>query len=257
MSAILDDFELGVRQRRQVALRRRLRDDPVLVAPDDEGRRLHASQQMRQGLAVHVGLPRDAEAHLARRCPRPRAGRSRLGAVDLVERFLIMEAGARIVDVADDGLVEDIALGRLDAHRADENELGDVARAPSSPSRPRSSRRSRARPAPLPGCRARRADHGASRPGLERCASSPRAANVPTPGDEARSRLPTWRAHRGTRMWRASRYRDAARGPEDPCRPGSCGPLCRRFRWRVQPRPSYLVPPTSHKACSDVPASQR
>src|SRR6185295_20142794 len=49
-----------------------------------------------------------------------------LGVVDFVERFWIMEAGARIVDVADDGLVENIALGWLDPHRANENKLGDV-----------------------------------------------------------------------------------------------------------------------------------
>jgi len=39
-----------------------------------------------------------------------------------------MEAGARIVDVADDGLVKNIALGGLDSHRGNQNELRNVSR---------------------------------------------------------------------------------------------------------------------------------
>src|SRR5215813_8762676 len=115
-----------MRQHRQIAVRSRDRNNPVLVAPDDKSRHLHASQKMRQGLAVHVGLPGDAEAHLARDIPRLELISRRLGAIDAVERLLIMEAGARIVDVTNDSLVKNISLGGLDSHRGNENELRDV-----------------------------------------------------------------------------------------------------------------------------------
>ena len=39
-----------------------------------------------------------------------------------------MKAGAGVVDIADDRLVEDVALGRLDPHRADQHEPVEVAR---------------------------------------------------------------------------------------------------------------------------------
>ena len=39
-----------------------------------------------------------------------------------------MEAGAGVVDIADDRLVQDVALGRLDAHRADQHEPVEIAR---------------------------------------------------------------------------------------------------------------------------------
>src|SRR5262245_52220647 len=91
MSAVLDDFELGLGQHCQVALCRRRRDNPVFVAPDEEGRNFHIPQEMRQGLAIHVGLPRDAKAHLTRDVPGLELVRGWLGVVDFVERLLIME----------------------------------------------------------------------------------------------------------------------------------------------------------------------
>src|SRR6516165_12796740 len=102
-----------MRQRRQIVVRSRDRNNSVLVAPDDKGRHLHASQKMRQGLAVHVGLPGDAEAHLTRDVPRLELISRRLSTIDAVERLLIMEAGARIVEVTNDGLIKNIALGGL------------------------------------------------------------------------------------------------------------------------------------------------
>src|ERR1700730_9400581 len=116
MSAILDDLELGVWQRREVAIGRRDGDDPVFVAPSNESRYFHTRQEVRQGLAVHVGLPGDAEAHLARDVPRLELIGRWCGAVDLIERTLIIETRTGIVDVADDSLVKNIALRRLDAH---------------------------------------------------------------------------------------------------------------------------------------------
>src|SRR5436190_20430274 len=115
MAAALDDLEPGVRQRRQETVRRREGNNLVLVAPGDENRRFHTRQQMWEGLAVHVGLPRDAETHLARNIPSLELVGRGFGAIDLVECFLIVESGTGVVDVADDGLVENIAFGRLDA----------------------------------------------------------------------------------------------------------------------------------------------
>jgi hypothetical protein len=83
---------------------------------------------MRQRLAVHVGLPGDAEAHLAADVPHLELVVRRLGAVDPVERLLVVEARPRIVDVACDREVEDVALRRLDAHGADQHELGEIGR---------------------------------------------------------------------------------------------------------------------------------
>src|SRR5437588_1919098 len=41
---------------------------------------------------------------------------------------LVVKAGAGVVDIADDRLVEDVAFGRLDPHRADQHEPVEVAR---------------------------------------------------------------------------------------------------------------------------------
>src|SRR5205809_71631 len=82
-----------------------LRHDPVVIAPYHEGRRAHATEQMRQGLAVHVWLPRDPEAHLAAQIPGDQlVGRDL--AVNPGECRLIVKPGARVVEIADDRLVE-------------------------------------------------------------------------------------------------------------------------------------------------------
>ena len=85
------------------------------------------AEQVRQGLAVHVGLPGDAEAHLAADVPHLELVDARLGAVQPVERRLIVETRAHIVDVAGDRLVEDVALRRLDAHGADQHQVREIA----------------------------------------------------------------------------------------------------------------------------------
>src|SRR5262249_46318748 len=73
-------------------------------------------------------LPGNAEAHLPADIPGDQLIVRRLCTVNTVERLLVVEAGAGIVDVADDRLVEDVALRRLDAHRADQHERAKVAR---------------------------------------------------------------------------------------------------------------------------------
>ncbi|MPZ36077.1 MAG: 2Fe-2S iron-sulfur cluster binding domain-containing protein [Rhodospirillales bacterium] len=50
----------------------------------------------------------------------------RLGAVEAVEHLLVMEAGAGIVDIAGDGEVENVTLRRLDAHGADQDQMGEI-----------------------------------------------------------------------------------------------------------------------------------
>src|SRR6516165_5739003 len=63
------DFEPRLREQGGVALSRAARHDLVVVAPDDERRRAHSAEQMRQALVIHVRLPGDPEAHLAAQIP--------------------------------------------------------------------------------------------------------------------------------------------------------------------------------------------
>ena len=83
---------------------------------------------MGQRRVVHVRLPCDPEGHLPVEVPLLEERGGRLGAEDLVEGLLLLEAGAHVVDVADEGLVEDVALGGLDAHGAHEDDAMQSAR---------------------------------------------------------------------------------------------------------------------------------
>ena len=73
------------------------RNNSVIVAPDQQRRCADAAQQMRQGLAVHVGFPGGPERHLARDVPRLQLVRGHI-AIDAGERGLVMETRLRIVE---------------------------------------------------------------------------------------------------------------------------------------------------------------
>src|SRR5215472_14204790 len=62
-------LEPSLGQQSCVTLAGALRDDPIIVAPDNQRRDPDTAQQMRQGLTVHVGLPGNAEAHLTAEVP--------------------------------------------------------------------------------------------------------------------------------------------------------------------------------------------
>ena len=82
---------------------------------------------MRQRLAVHVRLPCGPEHHLAADVPRLELIRRDV-AIDAGECGLIVEARLRIVEVGDDRLIGDVAVRRLDPHRADQHQLAERRR---------------------------------------------------------------------------------------------------------------------------------
>src|SRR5205807_9479046 len=86
------DFEPRPRGRLRVALAALQGHDAIVATPDDQGRRGDAAEQVRQRGVVHVGLPRDAERHLAIQVPVLEPARLRLGPEQTVERALIAES---------------------------------------------------------------------------------------------------------------------------------------------------------------------
>src|SRR3984893_7594007 len=120
------DLEPRLRQQGRVMLSRAPWYDFVVVAPDNQRRGAHSAQQMRQGLTVHVRLPGDAKAHLAAEVPIDELVGRHI-AVYPREGLLIVEAGPRVVQVADDRLVKDVALGGLHPHRPAHHEPVELA----------------------------------------------------------------------------------------------------------------------------------
>src|SRR3984957_20084431 len=108
------ELEPRLREQGGITLSCAARYDLVVVAPDNKRRSAHPAEQMRQALIVHVGLPGDPEAHLAAQIPSDQlVGRDI--AVDPSEGVLVVKTGAGVIEIADDRLVEDIAVGRLQA----------------------------------------------------------------------------------------------------------------------------------------------
>src|SRR5215831_18642191 len=69
MPAGAHDLEASLRQHGRIAFACALWHDFVVVSPDNERRGAYATQQMRQTLIIHVGLPRDPEAHFSTDVP--------------------------------------------------------------------------------------------------------------------------------------------------------------------------------------------
>ena len=86
----------------------------------------HLAQQRGQAAAEHVRLPGEPRRHLAAVVPELLVGPPGVVAEGLPEPVLVAEAGHDVLVEVDHHLVQDLALARLEAGRADEHEPADA-----------------------------------------------------------------------------------------------------------------------------------
>ena len=189
----------------------------------DEGGGAHLAQQRGQAAAEHVRLPAEPRRHLAAVVPELLVGPPGVVAEGLPEPVLVAEAGHDVLVEVDHHLVQDLALARLMAGRADEHEPADALLAHRrhlgghEPPEAEPHERRALEPEPAAG------PAGAGWPD--------RAARAPTPpapigrsrACRARTRWPARRAARRRESTRGSPSSGAGRPPASPPRLSDSG----------------------------------